>query len=91
MSKIKEIQILVQEGFYYLTEHAFNEAFDDDLDIYDMENAIVTGKIRRSWPKEGKYEVIGLSLDERMIGLVCRITLSHKVRIITVYEDKPKK
>jgi hypothetical protein len=74
---------------YYLTEHADEEAMIDDFSIYDVENGILTGKIRRTWPKEGKYEVIGESLDGRTIGIVCRLTLSRKVRVITVYEDKP--
>jgi len=33
---------------------------------------------------------ISVSLDERPIGIVCRITGGGKVRVITVYEDKPK-
>ncbi|MGO9413782.1 MAG: DUF4258 domain-containing protein [Syntrophobacteraceae bacterium] len=56
--------------------------------IYDIEQGILTGKIRRSWPREGKYELIGSALDGRSIGVVCRITTSGKVRIITVYEDR---
>ena len=89
MSRIKEIQNLVRYGLYYLTEHADDEAIIDGLDIYDVENGILTGKVRRTWPKEGKYEIVGTSLDGRTIGIVCRITVSNKVRVITVYEDKP--
>ena len=88
MSRIKEIQTLIKYGLYYLTEHADEEAMIDDFDIYDVENGILSGKIRRTWSKEGKYEVVGTSLDGREIGIVCRFTLSRKVRIITVYEDK---
>ncbi len=89
MSKIKQIQALVRNGLYYLIEHAYDEADADDFDIYDVEQGILTGKIRRSWPREGKYELIGSALDGRAIGVVCRVTLSGKVRVITVYEDKP--
>jgi hypothetical protein len=89
LSKIKEIQTFVRYGLYYLTEHADDEATIDDFDIYDVENGILTGKVRRTWPKEGKYEIIGASLDGRTIGIVCRFTQSNKVRVITVYEDKP--
>lgn len=89
MSKIKEIQALVRYGLYYLTEHADEEAAIDDFDIYDVENGILTGKTRRTWPKERKYEIVGVSLDGRTIGIVCRFTESNKVRVITVYEDKP--
>jgi len=89
LSKIKEIQALVRYGLYYLTEHADEEAAIDDFDIYDVENGILTGKTRRTWPKERKYEIVGVSLDGRTIGIVCRFTESNKVRVITVYEDKP--
>ena len=90
MSKIKLIQSLVRNGLYYLTEHAYEEAETDEFDIYDIEQGILTARIRKSWPKEGKYELIGSALDGRAIGIVCRITSSGKVRVITVYEDQPK-
>ena len=88
MSKIGQIRALVRNGLYYLTEHADDEAVADGFDIYDVENGILTGKIRRTWPKEGKYEVIGSALDGRSVGVVCRITDMGKVRVITVYEDR---
>ena len=91
MSKIKQIQALIRYGLYYLTEHADNEATDDSFDIYDVEYSILTGKIGRTWPHEEKYEVIGSALDGRQIGVVCRITKTGKVRIITVYKDEPIK
>jgi len=90
LSKIRRLQALVQHGLYYLTEHAYDEALADGLDIFDVEYAILTGKIRRSWPREGKYEIVGPSHDGRRLGLVCRVTSGQKVRIITVYEDRPK-
>jgi hypothetical protein len=91
LSKIREIQALVRNGLYYLTEHADDEASADDFDIYDVEYGLLSGMIRRTWPREGKYEVIGSALDGRPIGVVCRITRTGKVRVITVYEDRPKK
>ena len=91
MSKIKQIQALVRNGLYYLTDHADDEADVDGFDIYDVEHGILTGKVRRTWPKEGKYEVVGPALDGRPIGIVCRITPGGKVRVITVYEDRPKR
>jgi hypothetical protein len=87
---IKKIQALVRNGLYYLTEHADDEAIADDFDIYDVEHGILTGRIRKSWPHEGKHEVVGTALDGRRVGVVCRITQTGKVRVITVYEDRPK-
>jgi hypothetical protein len=91
LSKIRRIKELVRNGLYYLTEHADDEAMAEGFDIYDIEYGILTGRIRRTWPREGKYEVVGSALDRRPIGIVCRITQTGKVRVITVYEDKPKK
>jgi hypothetical protein len=71
-----------------LTEHDIDEANLDGFDIYDIEQGILTGRIRKSWPKEGKYEIVGHSLDARRIGIICRLTSGNKVRVITVYEDK---
>jgi hypothetical protein len=91
LSKIGQIQALVRNGLYYLTEHADDEATVDGFDVYDVEYVILNGKIRRTWPKEKKYEVLGLALDGRQMGIICRITDTGKVRIITIYEDKPKR
>ena len=86
---IKQIQALVRNGLYYLSEHALDEANADGFDIYDVEHAILTGRIRKTWPREDKYEVVGTALDGRRMGSICRITQSGKVRVITVYEDQP--
>lgn len=90
MSKIGQIRALVRNGLYHLTEHADDEASVDGFDIYDVEYGILNGRIRRTWSREGKYEIVGVSLDGRPIGIVCRITGTGKVRVITGYEDKPK-
>ena len=88
---LKQIQALVRNGLYYLTEHACDEAVDDGFDIYDVEHGILMGKERRTWPREGKCEIVGIALDGRPIGAVCRMTSTSKVRVITVYEDKRKR
>ena len=90
MSRITQIQALVRNGLYYLTGHADDEAMQDEFDIYDIENGILSGRIRKSWPKDGKFEIIGKSLDGREIGVICRLTTGGKVRVITVYQDQVK-
>ena len=89
MSKIGLIRTLTREGLYYLTEHALEEAEVDGFDIYDVEHGILTSQMRRSWAREGKFELIGEAMDGRTIGIVCRVTPGGKVRVITVYEDQP--
>ncbi|MGE0823937.1 MAG: DUF4258 domain-containing protein [Candidatus Binatia bacterium] len=90
MSKIGQIRALVRNGLFYLTEHADNEALDESFNIYDIEYVLLNGHMRRTWPRAGTYEIVGRSLDHRPLGIVCRITNMRKVRVITVYEDKPK-
>ena len=90
VTRIAEIQSLVRDGLYYLTEHADDEAIADGFDIYDVEQGVLSGKVRRTWPKESTFEIVGFALDKRRIGIVCRITKGGKVRVITVYEDNPK-
>ena len=85
MSKIRQIQTLVRNGLYYLTEHADDEAAADGFDIYDIERAMLVGSIRRTWPREGKYEIVGSALDGRPLGIA-----TGKVRVITVYEDRSR-
>jgi hypothetical protein len=80
---------LVRNGLYYLTEHALNEAQEDGFDVHDVEYGILNGKVRKTWPREAKYEIVGPAWDRRKMGVVCRITQGQKVRVITVYEDRP--
>lgn len=89
MGIFKIIQKRVEEGLYYLSEHADFEASEESLDIYDVEYAMLHGSIRRTWSREEKYEVIGPSRQGKKIGIVCRLTKTGKVRVITVYEDNP--
>lgn len=88
MGRISAIRELVLHGMYYFTDHALAELENDDLDEFDVETALLHGRIRRSWPRELKYEVVGQSNDKRRIGIICRITKTNKLRIITGYEDK---
>lgn len=85
----KVIRNLAGNGLYYLTEHAMFEAEDESISIYDVEEVLLKGRIRRTWPREGKYEIVG-RCSSGEVGVICRITPSRKVRVITVYGDKPK-
>ncbi len=91
MSRLKRIRALVENGLYYLTEHADDEAQEDDLDIYDIESAILGGRVRRMWPRGARLEILGESLDGRRIGIVCRLTRGNRVCVVTVYEDDSSK
>lgn len=61
---------------------------DDDLTIYDVENAILKGIIDRKLtfdPRGMRYRVQGPTLDNRLIHVICRIDSNDRLRLITVY------
>ena len=90
MSAIQGIRYIFSYGTYYFTEHLFDELDAEGFSIYDLECSIANGQIRRTWPKENKYEVVGRSFDGRMLGCICRITGANKLIIITAYEYKKR-
>ncbi|HEX5833216.1 MAG TPA: DUF4258 domain-containing protein [Pyrinomonadaceae bacterium] len=73
-----------------MTVHAMEEMAEDDLDILDVEEAVLNGHVvRRNGrdPLGPKYTVEGLTLDgEKLIGIVGRFTSTSRFLIITVYE-----
>lgn len=87
MTKTEQIQKLALEGSYYLTEQAYRETELDELDTYDIENVLLSGRVRRNWPAENRYEVVGQALDERRIGVVFRLTPGGKARVVAVFRD----
>jgi len=77
---------------YDLTIHAIEEMAEDDLDIFDIEHAVLHGEIVRKHkrdPRGIKYTIQGLSLDgEKLVGVVGRFHGTDRFLIITVYDIK---
>jgi hypothetical protein len=73
-----------------MTVHAMEEMAEDDLDIVDMEQAVLTGQVVRREkddPRGTKYVVEGLATDkETPVGVVGRFQSSERYLILTVYE-----
>ncbi len=60
----------------------------DDLKFVDIKRVIETGRIRRKFtrdPRGTRYEIVGLSTDEREVGIICRIKSTGKLLFITAY------
>lgn len=74
---------------YVMTTHAEEEMSDDDLSIYDIEQAIVTGEIlerqKDRVTAENKYRVRGLTLDGNEVEIIAKLSPVGKLVIITVY------
>ena len=75
---------------YDLTVHAVEEMADDDLDLLDIEEAILNGAIvqRNKHDHRGtKYTIEGLVSDgEKLVGVVGRFHGIDRFLIITVYD-----
>ena len=73
-----------------MTIHAVEEMAEDNLDLLDVEEAILNGKVVRrdkQDPRGAKYTIEGLALDgETLVGVVGRFQGIDRFLIITVYE-----
>lgn len=88
-SRMVDFRRKVALGHYELTGHAKEEMEQDGFSIRDIKAAIYSGSIvatQRHGHGRRKYMVRGRSEDERHMTLVCRLTESGRLRVITVFE-----
>ena len=87
LERIRE-EIRLQQ--YDMTVHAVEEMAEDNLDITDVEHAVLTGRIariERDNPRGNKYVIEGVAVDGvTAVGVVGRFTGNDRYLIITVYE-----
>ncbi len=80
----------VREASYDMTIHAVEEMAEDNLDIVDVETAILNGglvKTEKHEPRGTKYTLHGIGTDgTTRVGTVGRFTGTGRYLIITVYE-----
>lgn len=84
----------VRSGEFVMTLHAVEEMEDEGLSIFDVERAILTGKIVRRQKdeetREWKYLVDGRSLSQDEVVVVAKLSPTDKLVIITVYAETIK-
>ena len=73
-----------------MTAHATEEMAEDDLNIVDIEHAVLTGRvmqIQRDDPRGNKYLLEGSAMDgATVVGVVGRFPSSDRYLIVTVYK-----
>ncbi len=73
-----------------MTVHAMEEMAEDDLDILDVEQAVLNGQVVRTEkddPRGAKYIIEGLAADgETPVGVVGRFQDRERYLVITIYE-----
>jgi hypothetical protein len=88
--ELERIRNAVLDGQYALTEHAFEEMANDNLDVLDVEAALLTGEVENVLtedPRGTRYVVVGTATDlETEVGVVVRFVERDQLLIITVYE-----
>lgn len=71
-SWIERIREMVRLRQYYMTAHATEEMAEDDLNIVDLEHAVLTGRvvqIQKDDPRGNKYLIEGTATDgATMVG-----------------------
>lgn len=89
-SWIERIRDCIRRRQYDMTAHASEEMAEDDLDITDVEHAVLTGRvveIRRHDPRGNKYVLEGSANDgATLVGVVGRFPNSDRYLIVTVYK-----
>ena len=96
--KVGDIQRLVAAGRYEVSIHAQQERLEDDLDVADIEQALLTGEILEAYPDDPRGEsclMLGFA-NRRPVHVVLgwarrHTTRRRTLRVITVYvPQRPK-
>jgi len=86
---LKRMQETVRTRQYVMTLHPEEEMDDDSLSIFDVERAILTGRVierqKDRTTGEWKYLVEGEAIDGDLVVVVGKLSTTGKLVIITVY------
>jgi hypothetical protein len=93
---IEEIRELVQAGHYEVSIHAQQERLEDDLDINEVEAALLQGELIEDYPEDprGPSCLVGSLAGSKPIHVVIgwatrKQQLERTLRVITVYIPRP--
>ena len=88
-ASISHFRRLIRTLSYVVSTHAAEELEDDNLNILDLENIILTGKIlerqRDAKTREAKCVIAGITLDGTTAEAVVKVGFTGKLVVITVY------
>jgi hypothetical protein len=86
---LKQMRGLIRTRQYIMPIHAEDEMEADCLTIYDVESAVLTGKITERQKDRGsmewKYLVSGQSLSGEAVTVVVKFSPTGKLVLITVF------
>ncbi len=86
---LRQMRERIRTRQYVMTVHAEEEMDNDNLSIFDVERAILTGRIvERQQDRvtaEWKYLVEGETVSGDLVVVVAKLSVTGKLVIITVY------
>ncbi len=86
---LKRLRLSVLQNDYLLTFHVEEELKDDDLTIFDLESAILSGEIiqrqKDFQTSEYKYKLNGKTLTGEILEVIVKFSLRGRTIIITSY------
>jgi hypothetical protein len=87
---LETIRVAIRDAAYDMTAHALEELAEDELDVIDLETAILTGRLIRTEkddPRGTRYTVHGMAADGTThVAAVGRFTETGRYLIITAYK-----
>jgi Domain of unknown function (DUF4258) len=88
-STISQFRHLIRTLNYVISTHAAEELEDENLSILDLENIILTGRIkerqRDAQTREIKCVITGITLDGTAAEAVVKIGITGRLIVITAY------
>lgn len=88
MGLLQRIRQKLIDREYFLSSHAEDEMFADNLERADVENAILHGRVDKRLtldPRGTRYRLVGPARDGRMVFVICRVHELGGLIIITAY------
>ncbi len=88
MKVIERIRNAVRNDKYRVTAHANEEMSEDNMEIHDIENIILSGKIIKKYthdPRGTRYKILGKTTDNREAFVICRFLESGILLVITTF------
>lgn len=86
---LRQMREKIRTRQYVMTLHAEEEMNDDDLTIFDVERAILTGEVvaRQEDRETGewKYLIVGQSVHGDRLEVIGKVSVTQRLVIITVY------
>ena len=90
--ELERIRNAILDHRYSMSEHAYEEMEADNLDVLDIEAAVLTGEIEEVLthdPRGTRFVVVGSATDEKTpVAVVARFVENDQLLVITVYEIK---